>query len=101
MPLRHATPIRGLLATCLLCALVAPVGAQPKKGGAAHPFAPAPKPAPAPAPPAPPAAEPAPAPAPPPAAEPDAAKEEPEPEGQSMALDRAHVPSSSSAGPTC
>src|ERR1043165_9658956 len=33
MPLRHASPFRGLLATVLLCALVAPVVAQPKKGG--------------------------------------------------------------------
>src|SRR6476619_7305970 len=33
MPLRHATPYRGLLATVMLCALVSPVVAQPKKGG--------------------------------------------------------------------
>jgi hypothetical protein len=33
MPLRHAAPYRGLLATILVCALVAPVAAQPKKGG--------------------------------------------------------------------
>ena len=33
MPLRHPAPCRGLLATLLVCALVAPVAAQPKKGG--------------------------------------------------------------------
>ena len=32
MPLRHAAPFRGLLATFVMCALVAPVAAQPKKG---------------------------------------------------------------------
>ena len=32
MPLRHTTPFRGLLATIVMCALVAPVAAQPKKG---------------------------------------------------------------------
>ena len=31
MPLRHAAPMRGLLSTLLVCALVAPVAAQPKK----------------------------------------------------------------------
>jgi hypothetical protein len=41
MPLRHATPKRGLLATMLVCALVAPVAAQPKKGGGKHDPAPA------------------------------------------------------------
>ena len=33
MPLRHPAPFRGLLATLIVCALVAPVVAQPKKGG--------------------------------------------------------------------
>ena len=33
MPLRHTAPVRGLLAAICLCALVAPVAAQPKKGG--------------------------------------------------------------------
>ena len=32
MPLRHVTPIRGLLATFLMCALLSPAAAQPKKG---------------------------------------------------------------------
>ena len=31
MPLRHAAPCRGALATLLVCALVAPLAAQPKK----------------------------------------------------------------------
>ena len=31
MPLRHAAPSRGLLATLMVCALVAPLAAQPKK----------------------------------------------------------------------
>jgi hypothetical protein len=39
MPLRHAAPYRGLLATILVCALVAPVAAQPKKGGKQTPVA--------------------------------------------------------------
>ena len=33
MPLRHPAPFRGLLATLIVCALVSPVVAQPKKGG--------------------------------------------------------------------
>ena len=33
MPLRHPAPFRGLVATLMVCALVAPVVAQPKKGG--------------------------------------------------------------------
>ena len=41
MPLRHTAPCRGLLATMLVCALVAPVAAQPKKGGGKHDPAPA------------------------------------------------------------
>jgi hypothetical protein len=32
MPLRHAAPMRGLLSTLFVCALVAPSAAQPKKG---------------------------------------------------------------------
>ncbi len=32
MPLRHAAPRRGLLAAFLVCAFVAPLAAQPKKG---------------------------------------------------------------------
>ena len=32
MPLRHTAPMRGLLSTLFVCALVAPTGAQPKKG---------------------------------------------------------------------
>lgn len=32
MPLRVAAPMRGLLATFIMCALVAPSAAQPKKG---------------------------------------------------------------------
>ena len=40
MPLRHAAPFRGLLAAIVMCALVAPVAAQPKKGGAKHDPAP-------------------------------------------------------------
>ncbi len=32
MPLRHTAPIRGLLPTLLVCALVAPAAAQPRKG---------------------------------------------------------------------
>lgn len=32
MPLRHAAPMRGLLATLFVCALIAPAAAQPKKG---------------------------------------------------------------------
>src|SRR5690606_13271340 len=32
MPLRHAAPMRGLLATVFVCALVAPAASQPKKG---------------------------------------------------------------------
>jgi hypothetical protein len=32
MPLRHAAPMRGLLATLVVCALVVPAAAQPKKG---------------------------------------------------------------------
>ena len=39
MPLRHAAPRRGLLATLLLCALVAPLAAQPKKKDAPPPKA--------------------------------------------------------------
>ena len=31
MPLRHAAPYRGLLSTLLVCALVLPAAAQPKK----------------------------------------------------------------------
>lgn len=31
MPLRHPAPSRGLLATLVVCALVAPLSAQPKK----------------------------------------------------------------------
>ena len=31
MPVRHAAPSRGLLATIFVCALVAPLAAQPKK----------------------------------------------------------------------
>jgi hypothetical protein len=37
MPLRHAAPRRGLLPTLLVCALVAPVAAQPKKGNKGAP----------------------------------------------------------------
>ena len=37
MPLRHTAPFRGLLATIVMCALVAPVAAQPKKGGKKDP----------------------------------------------------------------
>ena len=74
--------LRAFLVFVALLALVGSAAAQPKKGGAAHPFAPAPKPAPAPTPaPEPPAAGPA-----APATEPEVAHEEPEPEGQSMAL---------------
>ena len=32
MPLRHTAPMRGLLSTLFVCALVAPTAAQPKKG---------------------------------------------------------------------
>jgi hypothetical protein len=32
MPLRHVAPIRGLLSTLVVCALVVPAAAQPKKG---------------------------------------------------------------------
>src|SRR5262245_53507781 len=32
MPLRHAAPMRGLLSTLLVCALITPAVAQPKKG---------------------------------------------------------------------
>ncbi len=34
MPLRHAAPMRGFVATLLVCALAAPVWAQPRKGDA-------------------------------------------------------------------
>jgi len=33
MSLRHGAPMRGLLSTLFVCALVAPVGAQPNKKG--------------------------------------------------------------------
>lgn len=36
MPLRHAAPMRGFVATLLVCALAAPVWAQPRKGDAKH-----------------------------------------------------------------
>ena len=41
MSLRHGAPMRGLLSTLFVCALVAPVGAQPngKKGDKAPPEA--------------------------------------------------------------
>jgi hypothetical protein len=32
MPLRHLAPMRGLLATLVVCALVVPAAGQPKKG---------------------------------------------------------------------
>ena len=32
MPLRHRAPIRGLLSTFFVCALLSPAAAQPKKG---------------------------------------------------------------------
>ena len=32
MPMRHTAPIRGLLSTLVVCALVIPAAAQPKKG---------------------------------------------------------------------
>lgn len=44
MPLRHAAPMRGLLSTLLVCALIVPAAAQPKKGDKA-PAAPEAKPA--------------------------------------------------------
>jgi len=43
MPLRDTAPMRGLLAAIIMCALVAPATAQPKKGDKAP--APEPKPA--------------------------------------------------------
>jgi hypothetical protein len=39
MPLRHPAPRRGFMATILVCALVAPVAAQPKKQAPAPPAA--------------------------------------------------------------
>jgi hypothetical protein len=32
MPMRHSAPMRGLLSTLFVCALVVPAAAQPKKG---------------------------------------------------------------------
>lgn len=32
VPLRHGAPMRGLLSTLVMCALVVPAAAQPKKG---------------------------------------------------------------------
>jgi hypothetical protein len=43
MPLRDTAPMRGLLAAIIMCALVAPATAQPRKGDKAP--APEPKPA--------------------------------------------------------
>lgn len=37
MPLRDAAPMRGLLSTFFVCALIAPAAAQPKKGDKAPP----------------------------------------------------------------
>jgi hypothetical protein len=37
MSLRHAAPMRGLLATLLMCALLTPAAAQPRKGDKAPP----------------------------------------------------------------
>ena len=39
VPLRHGAPMRGLLSTLFVCALIAPAAAQPKKGDKSAPAA--------------------------------------------------------------